>query len=304
MDSTNNNVNFNGNKPSLHKPRSNASFSQAAVAKSDVGDFQEGYFVMADMPSLPQQRNKTERTQRKNEYPNNRQQQRERSTKEIEQLLQRDGESNFSNGRTTTSPNRSPTRNKRTTNSHSPQRHQNPTYTDPSSTVAPSSPHRPHKAHSQTHMHYEKRVERSESSPSFSLSGSPPKDKGPSPPAPNRWAGPAFSNAPPPSSLPIPDFPPFNPSSPVDLLSTSPPTSTPLPGPTFVPQQSPVMYHEALPPQYITMLPQQPPVYTPVAYHAYPLHLAYEIPTSPPSLAQLSTDLRRMLNIGGQPILA
>eukprot|EP00026_Physarum_polycephalum_P008105 Phypoly_transcript_08183.p1 GENE.Phypoly_transcript_08183~~Phypoly_transcript_08183.p1 ORF type:complete len:315 (+),score=64.23 Phypoly_transcript_08183:173-1117(+) len=314
MDSfTNNNVNFNGNKPSLHKSRSNASFSQAAVAKSDVGDFQEGYFVMAEMPPLPQQRTKIhktpERNQRKNEHSNNRHQQsRERSTKEIEQLLQRDGEPNFSTGRTTTSPNRSPTRNKRTTNSHSPQRHQTSTYTD--STTAPSSPpHRPHKAHSQPHIHYEKRVERSESSPSFSFpeSGSPPK--GPSPSTPNRWAGPAFSNAPPPSSLPIPDFPPFNPATAPSAanptsLSTSPPTSAPLPGPTFVPQQSLTMYHETLPPQYITSLPQQPPVYTPVAYHGYPLHLAYEIPTSPPSLAQLSTDLRKMLNIGGQPIPA
>jgi len=274
-----NNVNSNGNKPSLHKSRSNASFGQAAVTKSDVGDFQEGYFVMAEMPPLPQQRNKTNRTpernQRKNEHSNHRQQQ--PSTKEIEQLLQRDSDTNVSSGRLTTSPNRSPTRNHKRT---SPQRIQ--TTTDPSISAIPSSPHKPRKANSQTYIHHEKRVERSESSPSFSPeSNSPPKT--------NRWAGPAFSNAPPPSSLPIPDFPPFETDS-SSPLSTSP-SSPPLPAPTFVASQQPILMYE--PPQY---------VYAPVAY-GYPLHLAYEI-SQPPTLAQLSTDLRKMLNIGSQPITA
>ena len=144
--SSTNNVNFNGNKqPSLHKSRSNFRYalylrtfvqsliihpSQAAVAKSDVGDFQEGYFVMADMPSLPQPRNKThktpERNQRKNEHQNNNTHHRQqpRSTTDFDQHVQRESESSVSNVRITTSPTRSPPKDKRTLNSHSPQRHQ------------------------------------------------------------------------------------------------------------------------------------------------------------------------------------
>lgn len=315
MDNFTNNSN-NGNKPALHKSRSNTAFSHATVNKSDVGDFQEGVFVMADMPTLPH-RNKThktpERNQRKNEHSNNyqhrNQQTRERSTNHLDQ---RESDTNVSNVRITTSPTRSPPRNKRISNSHSPQRSQHQTtHPEPTTTAVPIvSPHKPRKAHSQTHIHYEKRVERTESSLLFPPDPSSPskQPKGPSPPR-DRWAGPAFSNAPPPSSLPIPDFPPFNPSqsAATSSLSSSPlptspimSTSPPVPGPSmFVPQQPMMMYREPL--QYVP--PHQPPViYSHVAYNGFPLHVVYE--PSQPSLAELSTDLRRMLNIGGQPILA
>eukprot|EP01110_Echinostelium_bisporum_P013012 TRINITY_DN821_c0_g1_i1.p1 TRINITY_DN821_c0_g1~~TRINITY_DN821_c0_g1_i1.p1 ORF type:complete len:190 (+),score=47.10 TRINITY_DN821_c0_g1_i1:198-767(+) len=74
-----------------------------------------------------------------------------------------------------------------------------------------------------------------------------------------RWAGPAFGNAPPPSSLPLPDFTSFS-SEPTPFVPLSHPQTLPLPN----------MYY-----------------YAPALSPAFP-----------PNLAQLSTDLRKLLNIG------
>jgi hypothetical protein len=97
------------------------SCSQTALHKSDVGDFQAGYFVMVDtikenqLPmTRPKNVNKTPerypQDKRKSESLNNRpQQQRERSTKDLDYNT-REGDTNVSPARITTSPTRSPTR--------------------------------------------------------------------------------------------------------------------------------------------------------------------------------------------------
>jgi hypothetical protein len=291
----NGNMNINGNNSRPHptKPRSN-NFSHAAVNKTDVGDFQAGYFVMADMPYQPQQQkqknhniNRTlERHSSEKRNPRPPQQpHRARSTNDLDT---REGDNTVSHGRLTPSPNRSPTRtNKR--NSHSPPQPPHPQSTHTDSNNLPMSPHKPRKAP------HEKHAERDRESVSPQHeSGSPPRDKGPSP-TPNRWAGPAFSNAPPPSSLPLPDFPPFAPSE-----SSSPPSSPPQSASTslfLVPP--PVTYRE---PNFFI----QPPLYS-APYPHFNAHYSFAEATPAhrgASLDQLSTDLRRMLNITSEPVYA
>jgi len=86
----------------------------------------------------------------------------------------------------------------------------------------------------------------------------------------SRWAGPAFSNAPPPSALPLPEFP----------------LAKPLPSPSPPPQASPFYAYgrSVSVDSSLSSCSSYPP----------------DIPShSPPTLDQLSLDLRRMLNIGG-----
>lgn len=259
---------------SLNKSRSNNNFSHAAVHKSDVGDFQEGYFVMTDMPPLPNQRpNKTHKTPERNQ----RRKQHPQTTKDIEQLV-RESEMHVSDRRLPTSPTRSPPRN----NNHNRRTYSPPQQAHQTMYDQSMSPHKPRKAQ------YHEKHARSDNFSLDNLSGSPPKDKVPSPPSTSRWAGPAFSNAPPPSSLPMPEFPPFQPSPTMSPLSSSPPQYS---GPATA--FAPMIYPE--PQLYI-----QPHPYAPVAYPAaYSVHLSYaDVPSyEPQNLVQLSTDLRRMLNI-------
>lgn len=280
MDSYNNG---NTNTNNKSHPTKSRNFSQAAVNKSDVGDFQAGYFVMAD--PMPQHKPKTNKTlerhpsEKRNQRPPQQTVHRARSTNDMDTSSPRESDINVSHGRLPTSPHRSPNRNKR--NSHSPPQ---PQYSSQSDF---SSPQKPLKAH----------VERE--------CGSPIKEKRTSTSPPNRWAGPAFSNAPPPSSLPIPDFPPFAPNSPSISPSSSPP-----------PPSSPPLQSSAPTNMFLTPVPiqepqffAQPPMYAyrphPLAYQAHH-HLAYadysySSQGGSNSLAQLSTDLRRMLNIAEQP---
>lgn len=161
-----------------------------------------------------------------------------------------------------------------------------------SNTSLPLSPHKPRKAPHERDREVSQHVE----------SGSPPKDKGPSP-TPNRWAGPAFSNAPPPSSLPLPDFPPFSPS-----LSSSPPTSSPASQSSSSASSSStttsfLQNHYSQEPFFM-----QAPLY-PAPYPHFNAHFSFAEATPAhhgyhPSLAELSTDLRRMLNIASDPVLA
>lgn len=284
------NNNFNTNNGTYNKqhpkmPRKNATFSQGALHKTDVGEFQDGYFVMAEATKENKPRTKnnyhnnpnktTERhppleRHKSDTLPNRppQQQHRGRSAQDLYSNNSRqEGDSNVSPQRS--SPTRSPNRNRR--NSPNSQPHLD--------NQAPLSPHKPRKAQ------YEKHVDRTESlSP---VSGSPPKDKGPSPTS-SRWAGPAFSNAPPPSSLPLPEFPPFQSSS----------APSPAPQPVSAPQPIPQPSHY--------------PTYHPEPY--YYVHPVYPLPPAPshysnftfpygpasPSLDQLSLGLRQMLHINEQ----
>jgi hypothetical protein len=120
-----------------------------------------------------------------------------------------------------------------------------------------------------------------------------------SPTGSGRWAGPAFGNAPHPSNLPLPEFPPM--ASPSILhaprplesyLSTSPPGHDPYLGMVYQHPPSP-------PPHY---LPHSPPSTHLSSIPVVPFPYVGVMPVTPPlSLAQLSTDLRRMLNINDIP---
>jgi hypothetical protein len=282
MENTNNFNNGPNKQHTKMTTRKNATFSQGALNKTDVGEFQGGYFVMAEAtkenkPHRTKNYHNTNKTterhppleRHKSDMLPNRpphQQHRGRSTQDLHSTsshyVRQEGDSNVSPQRS--SPTRSPNRNRR----HSP--NSQPLLDNPTS--APLSPHKPRKAQ------YEKHVDRTESlSPE---SGSPPKDKGPSPTS-SRWAGPAFSNAPPPSSLPLPDFPPFQTSS-----APSPP-----PQPVSAPQPIPIHFP----------YPQEPYFY--VQQSVYPPHYSsYTFPygSGSPSLDQLSLGLRQMLHINEQ----
>ena len=308
-----NNINGNNSTQRPHPTKSRSNFSQAAVNKSDVGEFQAGYFVMADMPYQPQpqhkQKNNNNKTlerhssmvEKRNQRPPQ-QPHRTRSTNDLESHNNntREGDNHVSPGRLTTSPHRSPTRNNNNKrNSRSPPQppSHNPQSNHNESNNLPLSPPKPRKASNERHAasppQQQHRVE----------SGSPPKDKGPSP-TPNRWAGPAFSNAPPPSSLPLPDFPPF--------LSSSPPSSTPTLTPSvssLASTTSPLPFLTPVVPQYqepAHFFIHQPPLFS-APYPHYNAHYSFAEATpahSIPSLAQLSTDLRKMLNITSEPVHA
>jgi hypothetical protein len=231
----------------------------------------------------PQQhRPKTHKTPERNQRAKSEQQfnthrppQRERSVPK--DLEHREGDIQVSQGRLITSPTHSPTRNKRSP-PHTPQN----TYVESHQS---SSPHKPRKVHDK----YSERT-----ATSTLESNSPPK--GPSPQT-TRWAGPAFSNAPPPSSLPLPDFPPFLPSSsPPSASSSSSSSPSSSPPSQSVPATIPILYYPD--PRYYI---QTPHIYTPPQFS---VQFAYSDIPQPPSLAQLSMDLRKMLNINEQPIPA
>jgi hypothetical protein len=113
-----------------------------------------------------------------------------------------------------------------------------------------------------------------------------------SPPPSGRWAGPAFGNAPHPSALPLPEWTNFSvPSSPPahdggsglqGMVYPANPSAYPL---------SPSVARSDIPLSSIPVVP------FPYVDSASPALLS-----TSPSLTQLSTDLRRMLNINGGPI--
>jgi len=121
-----------------------------------------------------------------------------------------------------------------------------------------------------------------------------------SPTASGRWAGPAFGNAPHPSTLPLPEFPPMA-SLPIptsrpqeSYLSNSPPgrDRDPYHGMVYQPPSTPPHFVSQSPPSgHLSSIPVVP---FPYVGHAMPA-------TPSLSLAQLSTDLRRMLNINDIP---
>lgn len=261
----------NNDRNSHHqKSRKSSAFSQAVISKTDVGEFQDGYFVMADATKENQQqhnrnKNNHHKTERhsperlKGDSPRSRSlQQRERSAKDFNNYVATEGDNAISHTRT--SPSHSPSKSRR----HSP--NLQPIHSDNPTTVPPS-PHKPRKAYQEKH------VDRPEVQ---SDSGSPPKG---SSPTHSRWAGPAFSNAPPPSSLPLPEFPPFAP------LSASPSSSpSPISVPTAPISIPPPTYHE--------------PYYYAQPFYSY--HPPQYYPYTGPTLDQLSMDLRRMLHINEQ----
>jgi len=299
----NNGHSNNNQRPHPTKSRSNGNFSNAAVQKTDVGDFQGGYFVMVDMPvqtqkPRKQQQERTKSAEKGQQRPLQPQPHRARSNPDLDShqyqqqreqgQREQQGDSNVSHRRFQTSPQRSPTR---TNNYINKQRNSNspPSQSTDSNNVS-LSPHKPRKAHQ-----YEKRVQDGSESNNSSVSnihvesGSPMKDKGPSP-LPTRWAGPAFSNAPPPSSLPIPDFPPF-PQAQGPQASSSSPTE-------FLTHTHTMTYQE----QFFPMVYSSPVPFT--HYHHNGHHSFAEIGHGHQSLAQLSTDLRKMLNITSEPVFA
>jgi len=118
-----------------------------------------------------------------------------------------------------------------------------------------------------------------------------------SPPSSGRWAGPAFGNAPHPSTLPLPEWTSECSLSSHSILSSSPPV------------HDGGFYHQGMAYQAHSY-PQSPPVTrSDIPLSSIPaVPFPYVDSVSPttlpsPSLAQLSTDLRRMLNINGGPIV-
>lgn len=275
-----NNGNFSKTHPK--KPRKTATFSNNTLHKIDVGEFKDGYFVVTEATKDNQLHNKNKNKNKST----GRILERSKSDVIPRPLVQQpsakdltpnplysrpEGDNNVAQGRLA-SPSHSPNKSRR----HSP--NSQPVHSNT------SSPNKPRKAY------HEKPVDRSESFPI--PSSSPPKDKGPSPTS-SRWAGPAFSNAPPPSSLPIPDFPPF---APPQSPPTSPAHPQVIPSTSNILAQSPHSHQEAY-------------FYAPLAYSQIPqphtIYFPNPFPYAPvPSLDQLSLDLRRMLHINEQPIPA
>jgi len=135
--------------------------------------------------------------------------------------------------------------------------------------------------------------------------GTPPTPSSPSkdilstsPTSAGRWAGPAFGNAPHPSNLPLPQW-----TSESQSLSTSPPAHDSGLYLQAYPPHTPPPTHHFLPPSP-SGRPDIPFSSIPVVPFPYvgSAHVPPMIP-SPPSLDQLSTDLRRLLNINGGPIV-
>lgn len=294
MENNNFNATNNGtyNKQHPKTTRKNATFSQSALHKTDVGEFQDGYFVMAEAtkenkPRTKNYHNNNKTTERhpplerhqSDTLPNRppQQQHRGRSAQDLHSppshFVRQEGDSKVSPQRS--SPTRSPNRNRR--NSPNSQPHLD------NSTSAPLSPHKPRKAQ------YEKHVDnRTESlSPD---SGSPPKDKGPSPTS-SRWAGPAFSNAPPPSSLPLPEFPPFQTTSAPSPAPQPVSAPQPIPQPIHFPSYPPEPYFYIHQPVYSYPLPPPPSHYS---------NFTFPYGHVSPSLDQLSLGLRQMLHINEQ----
>lgn len=115
-------------------------------------------------------------------------------------------------------------------------------------------------------------------------------------PTSGRWAGPAFGNAPHPSSLPLPDWTESS-------MSTSPPVhDAGLYHPGIVFQAHPPVFPHS-PSQYSTLHEVTPFSSIPVVPFPY-VDSVPPAPSTSPSLAQLSIDLRRMLNINGGPMIS
>jgi hypothetical protein len=117
-----------------------------------------------------------------------------------------------------------------------------------------------------------------------------------SPPGSGRWAGPAFGNAPHPSSLPLPEWTGFS-------MSSSPPVHDGVQGMMY--QVHPSVYPSSPAPLYSspsTTRSDIPVSSIPVVPFPYVDSVSPALLSTSPSLAQLSTDLRRMLNINGGPI--
>jgi hypothetical protein len=109
-----------------------------------------------------------------------------------------------------------------------------------------------------------------------------------SPPPSVRWAGPAFGNAPHPSSLPLPEW------------TSSPPPSPPV-------HDGGVYHHPAYHHTFFNKSSSsysRDPSFSQVRVAPTPyVGTSTDVSSSPPSLAQLSTDLRRMLNINCSSVI-
>lgn len=194
---------------------------------------------------------------------------------------------------------RSPARRKNTDNypssSSSPSRQRNPFAETMSNNMTPSTPAPPAYASSPKKVpsggllpppsqspskHHAYSQQYVESSPP--LSTSPPTSS-----HGNRWAGPAFGNAPHPSSLPLPEFPPmYNSTSNTSSFVTAPESARLTSAPDLFGMLGLHSHSHGF--------SSSPPT-GPFPYGA--LHGPPSAPTA--NLAQLSTDLRRMLNING-----
>lgn len=262
----------------MHSPMKQAkktrknTFSQVAVAQTEVGDFQGGYFVMTDATSTKENdcpyksrpHNKLERSPGRRKHQTNESNAPSSPNKERHSKFENDLKKPFADVKTRTEqlPGgflASPTK------------------------KAPASP-------KQLHLeNYDQKYSKD------SLSSSPPSS--------GRWAGPAFGNAPHPSSLPLPEFPPMSiqavstPShmSQDSYLSKSPPTHDgAFHGMVYQPHPH---FLSSSPPPSQSSIPAIPFSY--VGIHQFP---QAPLPAPSPSLAQLSTDLRRMLNINGSAV--
>lgn len=253
-------------------------FSQANISQSEVGDFQGGYFVMSDASaskendSPPKAKNKAERSPaRRKQYANDGVvipvPPKERGSKidfqDCKKLL----------------PQSSIELKKECIKGE--------ILLTPGS-FATSNTKSPKQAHTQFFEPPHK----------GSLPSPPNKDLMSTSPPPGRWAGPAFGNAPHPSALPLPEWT-------APSLSTSPPVHD------GVQHLHRILYSNLMYPQSsqpyspfspsMSLCSDAPPSSIPVV--PFPYVVSSPPATVPPSLAQLSTDLRRMLNINGGPIV-
>lgn len=266
----------------MHSPTKNAkktrknNFSQVAVAQAEVGDFSGGYFVMPDATSSKENdcphKTRAQSSKSIERSPARRKNQTSDSTssphKERVQRFEQDFKKPFAE---MSADIKKDNRNELALSGG---------YTA-SPKKAPASPKQ------QTADLYDQKY----SSSKDSLSTSPPSS--------GRWAGPAFGNAPHPSSLPLPEFPPMytNPSLPAPFMTQESHRLSKSPSGhegAFLGMVCQQYTHQfamsSSPPTHLTpSIPVVPFPYVGASQHP-PAHVA-------PSLAQLSTDLRRMLNI-------
>jgi len=248
-----------------------ASFSQVTLNKTDVGEFQGGYFVMTEASKenvLPLPTPPGPRTY--DRYHKNSSAERSKSSNDM-------------------------TRPPHQHSPHSPQKNRKHSPNTPLQFAVPvyvpvqaAKPNQAPRTNPSPHSVPAGSIDSHPSPPKGRTS--PRGEKAPSPTSNDHWAGAAFSNAPPASSLPMPDFPPFV-ESPPSSSSSSPrlsPSSSPPPARPTAPQPAAVVYHETL---YYAPVPVYAPLPVPVAPP-----FAYAPPA--PTLDQLSMDLRRMLHIG------
>jgi len=221
------------------KTRKTNTFSQVNISNNEVGFFQDGHFVMSDPNSK-----ENEGTKNKNSFK----------------------------------VDRSPSRRKQTSDSALPasppqaKKSQQPYFVDtPKKDSKGDNLLTPGNLSTKAARSSQLQCTEAKSSPSFSANYS--KDPTScSPPNSGRWAGPAFGNAPHPSSLPLPEWE-LKPTK--ASVSNIPSYSSP------VQSSADMLYHS------ISVVP------FPYVESAIP---------PPPSLTQLSIDLRKLLNING-PLL-